>query len=340
MSDKRVGQKIKLLSVDELLGVPNSEGCVDTEVSKIHPFKDHPFKVVDDDKMKELIGSISENGVLTPVIVRPVEGGDYEMISGHRRLYAAEKAGLDKLPAMIRDMTDDQAVITMVDANLQREEILPSEKAHAYKMRYEAMKRQGHRSDLTSSQSGKKSKADTSSQGGRKLWADEMLAAEVGESRNQIHRFLRLAELSPELLDLIDKSRDGAFEIDHQVRKFHERHHQAEKVHVGLVVAVREVPHRVIVRDENIDALENRAVLDNYIVGFADFEYVFEAFLKEVGFEVERPAGDVAVVVRKVGIVGHGFESGRPAVMLREHRSEGGFPAAHISGNPDVHTIS
>ncbi len=207
MSDKRVGQKIKLLSVDELLGVPNSEGCVDIEISKIHPFKDHPFKVVDDDKMKELIGSISENGVLTPVIVRPVEGGDYEMISGHRRLYAAEKAGIDKLPVMIRDMTDDQAVITMVDANLQREEILPSEKAHAYKMRYEAMKRQGHRSDLTSSQSGKKSKADTSSQGGRKLWADEMLAAEVGESRNQIHRFLRLAELSPELLDLIDKKR-------------------------------------------------------------------------------------------------------------------------------------
>lgn len=207
MSDKRVGQKIKLCSVDELLGVPNTEGCVEVDIAKIHPFVNHPFKVIDDDKMQELVESISENGVLTPVIIRPIEGGEYEMISGHRRLYAAKQAGIEKIPAMIRDMTDDQAVITMVDANLQREEILPSEKAHAYKMRYEAMKHQGYRSDLTSSQTGKKLKEGTSSQTGRKLWADEVLAAEVGESRNQIHRFLRLAELSPELLDLIDKKR-------------------------------------------------------------------------------------------------------------------------------------
>lgn len=207
MSDKRVGQKIKLCSVDELLGIPNTEGCIEVDIAKIHPFINHPFKVIDDDKMQELVESISENGVLTPVIIRPTEGGEYEMISGHRRLYAAKQAGIERIPAMIRDMTDDQAVIAMVDANLQREEILPSEKAHAYKMRYEAMKHQGHRSDLTSSQSGKKLKDGTSSQGGKKLWADEMLAVEVGESRNQIHRFLRLAELSPELLDLIDKKR-------------------------------------------------------------------------------------------------------------------------------------
>ena len=180
---------------------------MEIELTKILEFEKHPFKVADDDRMQELVESIKENGVLTPVLVRPVGTDMYEMVSGHRRLYAVKKAGLETIPAIIREMTDDQAVVTMVDANLQREEILPSEKAHAYKMRYEVMKRQGKRTDLTSSQSGKKSKDGTSSQVGRKLWADEELAKEVGESRNQIHRFLRLAELTPELLDLIDKKR-------------------------------------------------------------------------------------------------------------------------------------
>lgn len=193
MPKQRIGQKIKLASVEELLGVPSVEGCMDIEVARIHPFKDHPFKVIDDDKMHELVESIMMNGVLVPVIVRQMEDGDYQMIAGHRRLFAVNQIGMDKIPAIVKEYTDDEAILAMVDSNLQREEILPSEKAFAYKMKYEAMKRQGKRNDLTSSQLGKK------------LWADEQLAKEVGESRNQVHRFLRLAELIPPILDLVDR---------------------------------------------------------------------------------------------------------------------------------------
>lgn len=190
---KRVGQKIKMTSIDELLCVPSVSGCDEIEVAKIRPFKDHPFKVLDDDKMHELVESIMMNGVLVPVTVRPVEDGAYEMISGHRRLYAVKEIGLEKIPAIVKNYDDDEAILAMVDSNLQREEILPSEKAFAYKMRYEAMRRQGQRNDLTSSRFGKK------------LWADQELAKEVGESRGQIHRYLRLVELIPQLLDLVDK---------------------------------------------------------------------------------------------------------------------------------------
>ena len=190
---KRVGQSIKMTSVDELLRVPSSSGCEEIEVSKIHPFKDHPFKVIDDAKMHELVESIMMNGVLMPVIVRPTEDDEYEMISGHRRLFAVNQIGLERIPAIIKDYDDDEAILAMVDSNLQREEILPSEKAFAYKMRYDAMRRQGQRNDLTSSRIGKK------------LWADQELAKEVGESRGQIHRYLRLVELIPQLLDLVDK---------------------------------------------------------------------------------------------------------------------------------------
>lgn len=193
MPKRRPGEKIKMLSVDELLGVPSSETAQEIDVDLIEPFVNHPFKVVDDEKMHELVESIMKNGVLTPVILREAENGKYTMISGHRRLFAAKFIGFEKIPAIIKNMTDDEAVIAMVDSNIQREEILPSEKAHAYKMRYEAMRRQGKRSDLTSSQVG------------TKLRADEQLAADVGESRNQVHRFIRLAELIPELLELVDK---------------------------------------------------------------------------------------------------------------------------------------
>ena len=190
---KRVGQKIKMTSIDELLCVPSVSGCDEIEVASIRPFKDHPFKVLDDDKMHELVESIMMNGVLVPVTVRPIEDGNYEMISGHRRLYAVKEIGLEKIPAIVKNYDDDEAILAMVDSNLQREEILPSEKAFAYKMRYEAMRRQGQRNDLTSSRFGKK------------LWADQELAKEVGESRGQIHRYLRLVELIPQLLDLVDK---------------------------------------------------------------------------------------------------------------------------------------
>ncbi len=188
----RPGQKIKMTSIDELLCVPSTEGTTDIEVEAIYPFENHPFKVLDDEKMDELVESIKVNGVLTPVIVRPDDEGTYEMISGHRRLHAAKRAGLRKVPAIVKEVTDDEATIMMVDANVQREEILPSEKAFAYKMRYDAMRRQVGRPSKNSSQVG------------TNLRADDELAKQVGESRNMVQRYMRLVDLIPELLDLVD----------------------------------------------------------------------------------------------------------------------------------------
>ena len=216
MATKRVGQKIAMPSIDDLLGVPASEGSTEIEVAKIHAFKDHPFKVVDDDKMHELVESIMENGVLTPVIVREDAQGGYEMISGHRRLFAVKQIGLETVPAIIRDMSDDEATVAMVDSNLQREEILPSEKAFAYKMRYDAMRRKAGRPKNSSQNETNIGGKNVSQNGtnlsggiyskelGRNLRADEELAAIMGESRNQVQRYLRLVELIPEILDLVD----------------------------------------------------------------------------------------------------------------------------------------
>ena len=192
MAGKRVGQKIKLTSVDELLCVPKVEGATEIEVDKIRPFKDHPFKVLDDEKMHELVESIMLNGILTPVIVRKIENDEYEMISGHRRLFAVKQIGLDKIPAIIKRYSDDDAILAMVDSNLQREEILPSEKAFAYRMRYDAMKRSVGRPK-------KYSQVGSISQ------TDEILAKMIGESRNQLHRYLRLTEVIPAILDLVDQ---------------------------------------------------------------------------------------------------------------------------------------
>ena len=191
----RSGEKIKLTSIDELLGVVNEESAMEIEIDKIKSFAGHPFKVIDDEKMQDLIESISESGVLTPVLIRPDQNDGYEMISGHRRMHAAQKAGLITIPAIVREMTDDEAVIAMVDANIQREELLPSEKAFAYKMKLEAMKRQGSRTDLTLSQN------ET------KLRSDEIISKQVGESRAQVQRYIRLTELIPDLLELVDKKR-------------------------------------------------------------------------------------------------------------------------------------
>ena len=191
----RSGEKIKLTSIDELLGVVNEESAMEIEIDKIKSFSGHPFKVIDDEKMQDLIESISESGVLTPVLIRPDQNYGYEIISGHRRMHAAQKAGLITIPAIVREMTDDEAVIAMVDANIQREELLPSEKAFAYKMKLEAMKRQGSRTDLTLSQN------ET------KLRSDEILSKQVGESRAQVQRYIRLTELIPDLLELVDKKR-------------------------------------------------------------------------------------------------------------------------------------
>ena len=146
----RSGEKIKLASIDELLGVVNEESAMEIEISKIHPFKNHPFKVLDDEKMQDLVESVKINGVLTPVLLRMDENEEYEMVSGHRRMHAAQLAGLTTIPAIVRELSDDDAIVAMVDANIQREELLPSEKAFAYKMKLDAMKRQGSRTDLTS----------------------------------------------------------------------------------------------------------------------------------------------------------------------------------------------
>ena len=197
MSTKlRPGQKIKLKSVDELLGVSNEESAMDIEIVKIRPFKNHPFKVVDDDKMQDLVESIRANGILSPVLIRPIGNDIYEMVSGHRRMHAAAILGMECVPAIIREMTDDEAVVKMVDANIQREELLPSEKAFAYKMKMDAMRRQ----------MGRPSK-EKSAQIGRTLETADIVGEAVGESRMQVRRYIRLTELIPELLDYVDQKR-------------------------------------------------------------------------------------------------------------------------------------
>ena len=195
----RAGQKIRLTSVEELLGVTNEESAMDLEIAKIRPFKDHPFKVLDDEKMQDLMESIRINGILSPVLVRPIGNDTYEMVSGHRRMHAAMMLGMDTVPAIIREMTDDEAVVKMVDANIQREELLPSEKAFAYKMKMDAMRRQGSRKDLLDE--------PTSTQIGWKSETAELLGQKLGESKNQIRRYIRLTELIPELLDYVDQKR-------------------------------------------------------------------------------------------------------------------------------------
>ena len=180
----RVAGKIKLQSVDELLGVPEIAGTQEIELGRIHSFPNHPFKVLDDEKMDTLVESIRENGILNPVIVRPDQNGDYEMISGHRRLHAAGIVGLNKVPAIVNEMSDDEAIIKMVDANIQREEILPSEKAYAYKMKLEAMKRSAGRPTK-----------ENACQSGTHLRSDQELASQVGESARSIQRYIRLTYL-------------------------------------------------------------------------------------------------------------------------------------------------
>ena len=165
-------------------------------ITKLHPFKDHPYKVLDNDEMNSLIESVQEYGIMSPLIVRPLEGttDQYEIISGHRRFRAAQKAGLNEVPAFIRPVSRDEAAIMLVDSNLHREHILPSEKAFAYKMKYEALRHQG-----------------TSCQLGTKLRTDELIAQENGESRNQVQRYIRLTNLIPELLDLMDEGKIAFF---------------------------------------------------------------------------------------------------------------------------------
>lgn len=192
----RSGEKIKMPTLDELMGIAGEENANELEINRIHNFANHPFKVVDDEEMDELVESIEKNGILVPVLVRPDVNNSYEMIAGHRRMHAAIRIGLKTIPAIVRDLDDDEAIIVMVDSNIQRKKLLPSEKAFAYKMKLEAMK---HRV-------GRKSKENVS-QLGTHYRADSELANELGESRNTIRRFIRLTELIPELLEYVDKKR-------------------------------------------------------------------------------------------------------------------------------------
>ena len=185
-----------IFSTEESRQEQQREQVQQIPIGELFPFKNHPFKVLDDEAMTRTVESIAQYGVLAPLIARPRPDGDgYEIISGHRRQYAAKLAGLDTLPVIVRQMSDDAAVILMVDSNLQREHILPSERAFAYKMKLEAIKNQGARSDSTSSQVG------------MKLQVLDIVGQEAGDSRNQVHRFIRLTNLVPELLDMVDEKK-------------------------------------------------------------------------------------------------------------------------------------
>ena len=182
-----------LFSTEESRADAQREKVQEIPLGELHPFRNHPFKVKDDAAMQDTVDSVREYGVLVPAIVRPDPDGGYELIAGHRRHHASELAGKETMPVIVRDLDDDAATIIMVDSNLQREELLPSERAFAYKMKLEAIRHQGKRQELTSSQVG------------MKLQALDIVGQQAGDSRNQVHRFIRLTELIPELLDMVDE---------------------------------------------------------------------------------------------------------------------------------------
>ena len=182
-----------LFSTEESRSNANRERVVELPLSELHPFRNHPFKVVDDEKMQDTAQSIREHGVLVPAIVRPREEGGYEIVAGHRRHFASQIAGLDTMPAIVRDLDDDAATIIMVDSNLQRETLLPSERAWAYRMKLEAIRHQGVKHEHSSSQVG------------MKLQALDIVGQQAGDSRNQVHRYIRLTELIQPLMDMVDE---------------------------------------------------------------------------------------------------------------------------------------
>ena len=253
----RTGQKLKLTTVEELLGVPATESSTEIDVDMIHVFKNHPFKVLDDEKMSDLVESIRVNGILSPVLVRPDGEDSYEMISGHRRMHAAKIVGLTMIPAIVREMSDDEAVIYMVDSNIQREELLPSEKAFAFKMKLDAMKRQGKRTDLTSDQNFQKFQTSRDS-----------LASEFGISGPQISRYIRLTELIPDLLELVDNKRlqmTAAVEISYVDKEIQqwicEYIHENGNVKQNQIVILRqELLNGAITQSQLIDILNENAI--------------------------------------------------------------------------------
>lgn len=213
---QKKGANISLKGYDDIFATDQSRAEAQQErvqeipLSELHPFEGHPFRVVDDEDMMKTVDSVRDFGVLTPAIVRPDPDGGYEIISGHRRHRASELAGKETMPVIVRDLDDDAAIILMVDANLQRETILPSERAFAYRMKFDAIKHQGTRNDLTSCQVG------------TKFRADEKLAEGTGESARQIQRYMRLTELIPELLDMVDNGQikfNPAVELSYLARE-------------------------------------------------------------------------------------------------------------------------
>jgi len=209
---KSSAKNIRLNTVDDIFTTEEEredkqrEKVQNIPLSELHPFRDHPFKVVDDDKMQETVESIREYGVLVPIIARPKDDGGYEIVSGHRRCHASKLAGLQTVPVIVRHLDDDEATVIMVDSNLQRESLLPSERAKAYKMKLEAIKRQGQRNDLTSPQIA------------ASLRSDDIIGSSAGVSGDTVRRYIRLTELIPDLLDMVDDKKlnfNSAVEISY-----------------------------------------------------------------------------------------------------------------------------
>ncbi len=266
--------EIKIDPMDEFFGIPTSmEGSAMVKIKDIYPFKDHPFKVLDDEKMEELVESIKANGVLSPVLVRPrtPEQG-YEMISGHRRLHASKKAGLEYIPAIIKEMSDDEATIAMVDSNVQREEILPSERAWALKMKIDAIKHQGQKTDDAL---------------GRNVpnWSHEEVGEEAGLSGRQVKRYIRLTELIPPLLSLVDSNELGmmmAVDISffsQEVQEWFYEYHRANKgIKPAQIKALKELQNIDNITKYTFTATMNGAVSNKYGGGVNLSERKLNAF--------------------------------------------------------------
>ena len=237
---KSSAKNITLTSVDDLFTTEEEreekrrEKVRNIPLAELHPFRDHPFKVVDDDKMQETVDSIREYGVLVPIIARPKEEGGYEIISGHRRCHASDLAGLETVPVIVRHMDDDEATLIMVDSNLQRESLLPSERAKAYKMKLEALNRQGKRNDLTSPQNA------------AKFRSDDQIGSSAGVSGDTVRRYIRLTELIPELLDMVDDKKlnfNSAVEISYLPEEEQQLVHETivSEAHAPTVAQAQEI---------------------------------------------------------------------------------------------------
>lgn len=282
MAAKR--EKIHFETVEELLGAPvTKDATTEIRIDQIYPFVNHPFKVVDDDKMSDLVQSIRDNGVIVPVLVRPDDEGTYEMISGHRRMHAAKLAGLTTIPAIIKPMTNDEATIAMVDANMQREEILPSERAFSLKMKMDAMRRQGYRSDLEPDSDDERQVDEASATQWRRKETAQIVGEEAGLGKSQVKKYIRLTELIPELLDMVDNK------------------HLAIALAVEISYFSKEVQHAIYVNyketgamtKEQIQVLKKQTNLENAT------EYTLKQLLNSVQPEIKE-AGRISFTRKKL----------------------------------------